>query len=311
MISVPEAPDNVPAQAPMDSARLIAKVFEVISDGVLVSDARHHVVLANRAITELFGCSASVLSGRHISTLPFGHSWPDCGCGEAPVVTEVELRHHDGHHFPCAVTLTCVFNEQGVHTHHVWVIRDISTSKALHERLEQDANHDALTGLPNRRLFQDRLEHALERAKRDDQAVALLFIDLDNLKAVNDRHGHQVGDLLLREVARRLREATRTSDSVCRLGGDEFTVIIEGGHLPDDALAAAERIVLALGSSYILDGETVSSSVSIGVALYPDASKDATGLVECADFAMYAAKRGGRNGYRTSPAHSQVANLNN
>jgi diguanylate cyclase (GGDEF)-like protein len=160
------------------------------------------------------------------------------------------------------------------------------------------ASYDTLTNLPNRRLFHDRLEHALARASRSDQRVGLIFFDLDGFKDVNDTLGHDVGDQLLCEVAGRLRECVRESDSLCRLGGDEFTVIIENAMLPADAIRAAERIVQALATPFQLSGHEVKTTASIGIAMYPDDGAESTTLIKNADVAMYRAKQSGRNRFQ-------------
>jgi diguanylate cyclase (GGDEF)-like protein len=162
-------------------------------------------------------------------------------------------------------------------------------------QLEHSAFYDPLTDLPNRRLFLDRLQTALALARRDEGHVSLLCLDLDLFKEVNDTFGHAVGDLLLQEVAMRLRQCVRESDTVGRLGGDEFLVLLNGTGEPNDGLQVAELVRAALCLPFNLAGRQFSISPSIGVALYPDHGEDSRQLIRCADEAMYRAKQAGGN----------------
>jgi len=161
--------------------------------------------------------------------------------------------------------------------------------------LEYSALHDPLTGLANRQLFNDRLARALARARRRGNQVALLFIDLDGFKQVNDQHGHATGDLLLREVAQRLQRCVRDSDTTGRIGGDEFVVVLEALAAPDSAAVVAEKIRDTLAQRYAPSGHALHVSASIGIAVFPDHGDDAEQLMRLADAAMYAAKHGGRD----------------
>ncbi|MBJ7311718.1 diguanylate cyclase [Rugamonas sp. CCM 8940] len=174
--------------------------------------------------------------------------------------------------------------------------RALATSRQAEQALRHMAQHDTLTGLANRALFADRLEQALAGARREQQHLALLFIDLDGFKPVNDSLGHGVGDLLLKEVAQRLLHGVRHSDSVARLGGDEFVVLLRTVGTAGDALAMADKLCAALRPSYLLDGHRIDISASIGIALYPEHGADQTELTKNADSAMYAAKKNGRGG---------------
>lgn len=173
--------------------------------------------------------------------------------------------------------------------------RDISLRIAAEERLEYLAHHDALTGLPNRLLFHDRLEHALKLARREGHSVALMFLDLDNFKTLNDSQGHPMGDRALQEVARRLQNALREQDTIARLGGDEFVVILEGLQSPDDAYAVAEKLIHTIGRPLHLQGLTTYLTASIGISLYPEDGASVTELMRMADSAMYSAKDSGKN----------------
>lgn len=175
------------------------------------------------------------------------------------------------------------------------VTRDITERRASQERIAYLAEHDTLTGLPNRALVTDRLSQALASARREGHGVALLYIDLDRFKPVNDTHGHAVGDLLLREAAQRMRDCVRESDTVGRFGGDEFVVLLPRVEVPDDALRVAEKIRCTLAAPFLVSGLSLEVSSSIGVALYPDDGRSESSLLLGADRAMYEAKRSGRD----------------
>lgn len=177
---------------------------------------------------------------------------------------------------------------------------DITDLKRARDRMEHLATHDRLTGLPNRNLFFDRLQHSLDKAARRNEHTALLFVDLDNFKLINDRLGHAMGDLLLMQVADRLRACTRKQDTVSRLGGDEFTVIAEDLRVSSEELVAAtaERIIAALSTPFDLGGNEALLSASVGIAFYPKDGKDVTALTTSADTAMYRAKEVGKNNYQ-------------
>lgn len=186
----------------------------------------------------------------------------------------------------------------GTAAHLARSIRMAIERKSFEARLAERANFDPLTGLVNRTLFRDRLAHALSRAKRRGERVALLFIDLDGFKAINDTLGHAAGDEVLRLAAQRFRAAARESETVARIGGDEFTILIEA--LPDAAAAvkAAERILEALHAPLSVAENEVRVTPSIGVALFPDHARDGDALIRHADVAMFWAKKGGRNNVR-------------
>ncbi|MHA6494653.1 sensor domain-containing protein [Pseudomonas borbori] len=169
--------------------------------------------------------------------------------------------------------------------------------KRTHSRLEFLAQYDQLTELPNRTLLLDRLRSALHRAKRDASRLAVLYLDMDNFKHINDTFGHTAGDLLLREVAHRLRQCVRESDTVGRLGGDEFAVVLDNIGRQEDAAVVAEKIIGALSAPYLLEGQTLMSAPSLGIAVYPEHSQTELHLIRRADEAMYEAKRSGGKRY--------------
>lgn len=184
----------------------------------------------------------------------------------------------------------------------VAVTQDITERKALEARLAHDALHDALTGLPNRVMFVDRLARVIESARRRRGRAAVLYLDLDGFKAVNDSLGHAAGDALLQQVAHRLQDCVRAEDTVSRFGGDEFGVVLANIARPEDCEFVAQKIIEAISTPFELEDHVVEISASIGAALYPDHGEDGTTLVTCADTSMYAAKHAGRNQFLLTEA---------
>jgi diguanylate cyclase (GGDEF)-like protein/PAS domain S-box-containing protein len=188
----------------------------------------------------------------------------------------------------------------------IWIFSDITDRKAVEEKNEFLAYHDALTGLPNRLLFADRFKQAMAYADRAGSKVALLFLDLDNFKTINDSLGHAVGDGLIQHVAARLKECVRDTDTVSRQGGDEFLIVLPNLTEADATAGVAVKIMERLLDSWVVDGHDLNTSVSIGIAIYPDDGRDFDTLMKKADMAMYRAKDGGRNAYRFFDEHMDV-----
>ena len=180
----------------------------------------------------------------------------------------------------------------------IWYFRDITDHKVAEERIQYLAYYDALTGLPNRTLLQDRLTQALASARRQKDKVALLFLDLDRFKNINDSLGHSVGDLLLQKVAERLKRWAREQDTVARLGGDEFLIVLTEIKDVPDAAVAAERLMDAMTAEFIIQGHPLSISCSLGISIFPEHGADGETLIKNADAAMYSAKENGRNDFR-------------
>lgn len=196
-----------------------------------------------------------------------------------------------------SIVTTRLVNYEG-ETAILGTVTDITERKRAEERLTYIATHDSLTGLPNRSLFYDRLQHAVHNAKRNGLGVAVAFLDLDGFKSVNDTYGHEKGDFLLQDVASRLNGCVRESDSVARLGGDEFTFIFEKVHDPGDAITIAEKIIESLSKPFKINSELVYITASIGISLYPNDGEDTSELIKKADTAMYAAKDLAQNSYK-------------
>jgi diguanylate cyclase (GGDEF)-like protein len=174
---------------------------------------------------------------------------------------------------------------------------EITTRKQVEKMIQYMASHDDLTGLPNRALFRDRLDMAQNMALRNKAKLAILFIDLDGFKAVNDNYGHKIGDLLLQEVAKLLQATVRQSDSVARIGGDEFIILLNGINDKEDAAVVAEKILAAFRQPIVLAGQSAKVGTSIGISIFPDHGIDNEKLITYADDAMYGIKKSGKNAY--------------
>ncbi|MDA5109891.1 sensor domain-containing diguanylate cyclase [Brevibacillus thermoruber] len=194
--------------------------------------------------------------------------------------------------------LTPICNSEGACTHVFAVTRDITERKKLESQLEHMAYHDMLTGLPNRRLLLDRMQQAIAKAKRSDQLLAVLFLDCDNFKEINDTWGHDVGDQFLQVLAKRLASCVRDVDTVARLGGDEFVILLTSLESDTEAAKVAARILDVLQQPWLIAKQRFSITTSIGIAFFPHDGTDADQLLRHADQALYKAKSGGRNGYR-------------
>ena len=211
---------------------------------------------------------------------------------------EVWDRRKDGQLIPTLVSLSAVVDEAGQVSHYVAVFSDITLIKEKEQRLEQLAHFDQLTGLANRMLFHDRLRAALRRAHRHDQYCAVLYIDLDGFKQVNDKLGHEVGDEVLIKVARKLTHVIREDDTAARLGGDEFAIIFNELRACKEAEVLAARLLEQLSFDVNAEEEALPISASIGIALYPDHGDSVERLLRCADLAMYYCKHHGKKSYR-------------
>jgi diguanylate cyclase (GGDEF)-like protein/PAS domain S-box-containing protein len=298
------ATDITEERARIDELSLASKVFETTADGIMVCDADDRVLMVNAAFSRLTGYDAREMVGLTLAESPFrpidaaeSAVRSERLQREGFVTGEVPRFRKDGSPLSLWITASCVRNADHTIRNYVRVFTDISLLKETQKKLEQLASVDTLTGLPNRRLVQDRLERAVLRAKRQQGRLAVMFMDLDGFKGVNDTFGHDVGDLLLREVARRLGTCVRASDTIGRFGGDEFAIVLEDADLPGDAVRIGERIMAAFAAPFILNGHRVRSTASIGIALYPQHGADAMTLLKNADVAMYKAKRAGRNGF--------------
>lgn len=202
----------------------------------------------------------------------------------------------DGSIFPMEISVSEL--RHGRHRLFTAILRDISERKENEERVRRLAHHDSLTGLPNRNLLNDRMNHAVARVRRSGGRMAVLYVDLDRFKPINDALGHEAGDVVLREVAQRLISCVRSSDTVARVGGDEFVVVVEEISRPGEAALVARKIIDAMSRPVVYDGHECTIGASIGGALFPDDGETMDDVCKAADVAMYRVKRAGRNGFR-------------
>jgi diguanylate cyclase (GGDEF)-like protein/PAS domain S-box-containing protein len=220
---------------------------------------------------------------------------------------EFKFLRKDGSEMWATLATNPIFDADGSYLGALALVSDITERKQSAELIWHQANYDTLTALPNRNMFQDRLSQEMKKARRDGLFLALLFIDLDQFKDINDRHGHEMGDALLVEAARRIAACVRASDTLARLGGDEFVVILPGLDNVNNAERVAQQIIATLNRPFLLGSTTGSVSASIGIALHPSDASDPEHLLRNADQAMYAAKNGGRNRYSYFTPDMQAA----
>ncbi len=285
---------------------LAAAVFESTQDGVVIANTEPRILAVNQAYQEITGYAAQEALGKNPSILQSGRhdraffqtmwaSIKQTGHWQG----EIWNRRKNGEVYPQWTTLSAVRNDQGEVTNYVGVFTDISQLKQTEARLERLAHYDPLTDLPNRLLFQSRMEHALDSAQRQGEQVALLLIDLDRFKDVNDSLGHPAGDELLQKVVERVRKRLRDEDTLACLGGDEFVVLLERLAQSQDAGRVAQEIIDTLVPPFLLDsGAEVFISASIGISLFPGHGATPRELTQHADAALYLAKGQGRNTYR-------------
>ena len=281
---------------------LAHRALQSTGEAVVVADHERRLVDANQAFTAITGFTRSELLGQvHALSEPGEHPSGFVDDIWAQVARtgswqgECTGRRKSGEHFPKWLTVSAVPDDSGAARHYVINFSDITRLKNAEERWHQLAFYDSLTQLPNRVLFKDRLQQAMARARRENEALALLFIDLDNFKRVNDGLGHDAGDQLLDRVARRIEGCVREADAIARLGGDEFTVILHG--CPDETavLQVSEKIIQAINRTCEIGGQSVGIGASVGIACFPRDGEDPDTLIKNADTAMYAAKAAGRN----------------
>jgi diguanylate cyclase (GGDEF)-like protein/PAS domain S-box-containing protein len=282
--------------------RLYANVYEHSGEGILISDRDSRILAVNPAFTSLTGYGIEELRGKNPSVLASGKTPPkvyremwaaldQTGYWQG----EVWNKSKDGKIFPEWLSVSVVRDPAGELTHYIGCFTDISERKATEEQISHLAHHDTLTGLLNRYSLQGRLEQALATVRREQRALAVMFIDLDHFKSINDILGHAVGDGLLVEVARRLRDSVRDSDVVARLGGDEFVLVLTEVDNATAAARVADKILRTLGQPYRIGEEELHVTPSIGLAFYPNDGADGETLMKHADTAMYHAKSQGRN----------------
>jgi diguanylate cyclase (GGDEF)-like protein/PAS domain S-box-containing protein len=288
-----------------EQLRIAARAFENTADGVIIYDAQRRIVSVNKSFSTVTGYQEHEVVGKHAEFLrsdkhdrAFFRDVDNVVDENGRWQGEMMRRRKNGEVFPSLCSVSAVKDARGAITNYVTVFNDISSFKEYEAKLEFIAHHDSLTGLPNRALFQERFRQALTRARRRDGTVAVLFVDLDQFKTINDSLGHHVGDKLLQVVATRLQTCVRETDVVARLGGDEFTIMVDDLRDSQDAGKIAEKLLSVLADPIELDEHNLVMSASIGISCYPHDGPDAETLLKNADAAMYAAKEGGRKTFQ-------------
>ncbi|MCC6076223.1 EAL domain-containing protein [Pseudomonas sp. GCM10022188] len=289
-----------------EKLRHAAAVFTNAREGVVITDTTPQIIAVNRAFCDITGYEEHEVIGRNPSMVSSGRQskefyrdmWATL-IGEGHWQGEVWNRRKSGEVFPQWHSISAVRDDRGKLTNYVAVFSDISQLKESEAQLERLAHYDPLTELPNRILVQSHLNGAIERARRLHCKVAVLFLDLDGFKRVNDSLGHSVGDELLVLIARRLRQRIRAEDMFARLGGDEFLLVLEGIGHPDEAALVAQDLIDLLQQPFrVGSGHELFVGASIGISLFPDDGQEMAELIRCSDVAMYQAKENGRNNYQ-------------
>lgn len=284
---------------------LLAQALSSVANAILITDETGRIVWVNDAFSRLSGYAPEEAIGHTPALLQSGRQsrafyadlWRTIREGKVWQGEVIDQRK-DGSTYTTDEIITPLFDEHGAITHFIAIQHDITVRKQESEWTRHLAYHDALTGLPNRSGFLDVQERAIAHAKRTQLLLAMLFVDLDHFKPVNDTLGHHTGDQLLKAVADRLRAGVRKEDTVARFGGDEFAILLAGLADSDVAAGLAQKLCEALSRPFVLRGQTIRISASIGIALYPADGEDAESLLAHADQAMYQAKQQGGNNYQ-------------
>lgn len=288
-----------------EQLRLFARIFDTINEGVIVTDSANNIVSVNPAFSAITGYSAAEAIGKNPRLLHSGlmdkvfydkmwQSIKKTGRWQG----EITDRRKNGESYVEWLSISTMKDERGEFSHHIAVVSDISERKAAEEHMVYIAQHDFLTDLPNRMMLHDRLTQAIAHAEREQRKVAVMFLDLDRFKAINDTLGHLVGDKLLQLVAGRISSVARTSDTVSRLGGDEFAIMLPYIENTDDIAMIAVKLLASIAGPYMVDGNEIEVTTSIGISVFPEDGIDSESLIAHADAAMYQAKGSGRNNYQ-------------
>ncbi len=302
--------DVTPLKAAEAERRLSASVYQNTIEGITITDEQGVILSVNPAFTKITGYTAEeaigktpriLKSGRHDEAF-YTNLWAEIA-STGRWQGEIWNRRKDGEVFVEWQTITKIPAANDEPCRYVSIFHDITELWRKNESLRHLAFHDMLTDLPNRSLLIERIERQIAMAERDKRGVALLFLDLDRFKAVNDRLGHDVGDDLLRMVAKKLQSLVRVADTVARLGGDEFVILLDNPASAEEVAQIAERVVALVNEPMSFSGQPAQVGTSIGIALYPADGKTPAALIKSADVAMYAAKYAGKNTYRFFSPH--------
>ncbi|WP_055441327.1 putative bifunctional diguanylate cyclase/phosphodiesterase [Anoxybacillus suryakundensis] len=297
-------------------------VIQEADEGIIVTDSEGHILLANPAFETVTGYTQEEVLGKKPNILRSGlhdrvfyeNMWEtirDHGVWKG----EIWNKRKNGELFVEWLTIKAIYDATGNPTHYVAIFSDVTQHKRTMEQLARLSNYDLLTNVPNRQLFTKRLQHLLDMARRYNQQLAILFLDLDRFKYINDELGHYNGDVLLKKVANRLKKLLRTKDTLARIGGDEFVVILPKLKDVQEAVSIAEQMIESLQAPFMLNGKDVYMSVSIGISMYSNDGDDGETLLRRADRAMQKAKENGRNRFELYTAkldyQSEVVMLEN
>lgn len=288
-----------------DKLRLSAQVFVNSAEAIVITDIDNNIMQVNKAFTDITGYSSEDVIGKNPRVLKSGQQGPEfyqemwrvlleTGCWQG----EIMDRRKNGETYPKWLSIAVVRDEQGEISNYIALFSDITERKASFDRIQHLAHYDALTHLPNRTLLNDHIDLAIAGAKRNRTRLAIVFLDLDRFKNVNDTQGHHVGDTLLQAVAGRLQECVRESDTVARLGGDEFVILLNNIHDEKDAALVAGKVIDLIGKPFELGDYRAEIGTSIGISIYPEHGTDKFTLLKHADAAMYFAKEKGRNNFQ-------------
>ena len=299
-----------------DQLRMNATVFDTTAEGIMVTDEENRIKTVNPAFSRITGYSQEdvlghmpniLSSGRHSQSF-YEKLWESV-LQKGYWSGEIWNRRKDGSVFPEWLSISSIKGENGVAKEFVAVFSDITKHKEDEEQIRYQANYDALTGLPNRSLLSDRLNQAIVSAHRENWMLAVLFLDLDHFKVVNDTFGHVVGDELLQLVSARIKACLRESDTVARFGGDEFVILLQDVTEMDSVAHVADTIIEQITKVFSLYGREIYIGASIGITVYPDDAVNTDSLLRNADMAMYQAKEQGRNTYQFFTASMQQHTL--
>ena len=306
--------DITERKATEESLRLAASVYDTSSEAIMITNANNEIIAVNPAFIKITGYVEEEVLGKNPDILNSGHHdeafyhamWDEIN-NTGYWQGEVWDQRKNGEIYPKWLTINTIFNENGSVLRRVAMFTDISRKREAEELIWRQANFDTLTELPNRQMFHDRLEQDIKKANRAGHLLAVMFLDLDQFKEINDTLGHDKGDALLIEAARRITSCVRETDTVARLGGDEFTVIMGELEGVSNVDRVAQNILHKMAEPFHLGEHVAYVTVSIGITLYPEDATDIEILLKNADQAMYAAKKNGRNRYSYFTASMQQA----